>query len=776
MESGGDASNHIVAESGLPIQCNAMSKMAILDVPANRDLRLIVEIRALPTKESQVLFHGRSETFSISAGQRETLSDPIQFVPAPTLSKMELKSALGPPDCNNCYISSATTTVTFEHLRGTTLEIANDADFSACYTELDLAKAEDNQLTCSTSGECSIFGWDLSCGLEAASDGPRSVYARVVDAHGYLSSTLSTQVVLDTTPPAGGTVYSTDGGWTETLQGKLVFAVQDAEEMFVEACRGQCTEPDESVPDGLVSCSSSTPLAMAVNTWIPYRTQGCVRLSHDQVEAVRVKYRDIAGNETPWFIFPFEQISLEIEEAVGPSGCAACYVSQATVSFQVPSLGAGSMEVANDSSFAKCLTEVPLVAGNPTPDLTIEETSPGIWRLQGWDLNCGLDYLEDGQRSVFVRLRNTQGHIFRTLAGQVMLDTHAPHDGTLFSQDGTWLIDLDANLIFGVLGADEMWVEACSGDCLAPDDSEPENLTGCKSNQGNTIKPNHWQPIATSGCVRIVDDGTKSIRVKYRDWARNESDWSPLFFENVVDLQLDWVSIPAGTFDMGCSVGDTECEGFELPLHNVEIGAFQMTRYEITEQEYEAALGFNPAKHCPTCPVRWVDWFSAGEFCQLVGGRLPSEGEWEYAARAGTSTKYTCGNNLGCLTNIAWHQGNASDVQPVGSLQPNDFGLHDMLGNVWEWNQDWFSSDYYCEGDSANVGLDGPWTTCPPDATSPASVCQDPQGPPVGTSRVLRGGGANEHNHILRVSRRTGNSASFGNYNTGFRCVRDLDE
>jgi len=169
---------------------------------------------------------------------------------------------------------------------------------------------------------------------------------------------------------------------------------------------------------------------------------------------------------------------------------------------------------------------------------------------------------------------------------------------------------------------------------------------------------------------------------------------------DVVELPpgIVWVSIPAGPFDMGCSPGDGSCYSSENPSHPVTVAAFRMTETEITQAQYEWVTGETPSHFsgCPDCPVEQVDWYQAKAFCEAIGGRLPSEAEWEYAARAETTTPWTCGDaSSSCLGDIAWYDANAGGTtNPVKGKAANAFDLHDMLGNVLEWVEDCWHDDY----------------------------------------------------------------------------------
>ena len=219
-----------------------------------------------------------------------------------------------------------------------------------------------------------------------------------------------------------------------------------------------------------------------------------------------------------------------------------------------------------------------------------------------------------------------------------------------------------------------------------------------------------------------------------------------------------WVEIPAGCFMMGCSPGDTDCFSNENPSHSVTLSGFDILETEVTEAQYLAVTGDDPscdygAGGGPDSPVECVDWYEAKAFCDAVGGRLCTEAEWEYAARGGTTTKYYCGNSSGCLDGIAWYSSNSGGHKHnVKGKSPNAYGLYDMLGNVWEWTADWYSSSYY--------------------SGSPAN---NPQGPNSGSARVKRGGGfVSVVDYYLRVSFRYYAYPSYDYYYylLGLRCCR----
>jgi formylglycine-generating enzyme required for sulfatase activity len=199
-----------------------------------------------------------------------------------------------------------------------------------------------------------------------------------------------------------------------------------------------------------------------------------------------------------------------------------------------------------------------------------------------------------------------------------------------------------------------------------------------------------------------------------------------LDYIEVGKTRLEIEKIRAGTFQMGSDLGlrayDNWTNDVERPVHQVTISKdFWMGRFPITQHQWRELMGNNPSyfqKAGPEAPVEQVSWIDAQAFIAKLNAsqrrwlvRLPTEAEWEYAARAGTR-----GETYGPLDDIAWYRGNNSGAtHPVGRKLPNAFGLYDMLGNVWQWCQDWF----------------GPYSS---------AALVDPQGAPAGELRVNRGG------------------------------------
>jgi formylglycine-generating enzyme required for sulfatase activity len=234
---------------------------------------------------------------------------------------------------------------------------------------------------------------------------------------------------------------------------------------------------------------------------------------------------------------------------------------------------------------------------------------------------------------------------------------------------------------------------------------------------------------------------------------------------------IEMLLIPPGSFRMGCSASNQSgCFSDESPVHPVTLtNAFYLGRYEVTQAQWQARMGSNPsyfqspssdvpAAQVPSRPVEYVTWnmiASAGGFMAQTGMRLPTEAEWEYAYRAGTTTAfhgftgYPNGTNFDSLVgNIAWFSSNSnSQTRPVGGKAGNGFGLHDMAGNVWEWVNDW-SGSYS------------------------SSAQTDPTGPTTGYYRVYRGGCWCGYTNNLRASGRNGITPDNTADGIGFRVAR----
>ncbi len=233
--------------------------------------------------------------------------------------------------------------------------------------------------------------------------------------------------------------------------------------------------------------------------------------------------------------------------------------------------------------------------------------------------------------------------------------------------------------------------------------------------------------------------------------------------------EMKFVSLPGGSFQMGCTDDSSGCDEDEKPVHEVTLSPFEIMTTEVTQGMWKSVMGDNPSFFIScgeSCPVESVSWDEVQGFIAKMNEkndgylyRLPTEAEWEYAARAGCRKNYSstdkqgnpvCSNEVSVLNNSGWYDGNSEDkTHPVAQKNPNQFGLYDMHGNVWEWVSDWYERDYYSK-----------------------SVKKNPSGPSGGSYRVLRGGSWFYPSRYVRSGNRGIWKPSFHSKNVGFRLAR----
>ncbi|HTX89804.1 MAG TPA: formylglycine-generating enzyme family protein [Anaerolineales bacterium] len=228
------------------------------------------------------------------------------------------------------------------------------------------------------------------------------------------------------------------------------------------------------------------------------------------------------------------------------------------------------------------------------------------------------------------------------------------------------------------------------------------------------------------------------------------------------------VYVPAGPFQMGSADSDGQAYSIEKPQHTVTLPAFWIDQTEVTNAEYalcvQAGACKPPLRYTSNShddyyrnaqyadyPVIWVNWAAAQAYCQWAGGRLPTEAEWEKAARGTDGRIYPWGNNPpdDTLANFGTHieDVTAVDKYPAGA---SFYGALDMAGNVWDWTADWFGDNYYSQSPALN-----------------------PTGPESGTRRVLRGGSWTFNAVAMRAAYRYGRAPDYSSAEVSFRCVVD---
>jgi formylglycine-generating enzyme required for sulfatase activity len=212
------------------------------------------------------------------------------------------------------------------------------------------------------------------------------------------------------------------------------------------------------------------------------------------------------------------------------------------------------------------------------------------------------------------------------------------------------------------------------------------------------------------------------------------------------------VLVKGGCYHMGDAYGIGASD--KKPVHEVCLDNFYIDKTEVTQRAYRKQTDKSPShsKNCDKCPVEQVNWHKAKAYCENAGKRLPTEAEWEYAARnRGNREKYA--GTSGSPDEYAWYEDNSGKrTHPVGKKKPNGLGIYDMSGNVWEWVNDWYDEKYY-----------------------ERSPLNNPQGPSSGKSRVLRGGSWFSEDDSLHSSNRGRSNPAFGRYYSGFRCADTPD-
>lgn len=286
---------------------------------------------------------------------------------------------------------------------------------------------------------------------------------------------------------------------------------------------------------------------------------------------------------------------------------------------------------------------------------------------------------------------------------------------------------------------------------------------------GNHEVELHRDGKSTKKTIIVSQSGTENVlHLAFGlspQWKAGISPSTKQILQRLID---NMIKVEGGTFMMGATSSrsrnsslnyDSDAQSDESPVHSVRLSDFSIGKYEVTQEEWEAVMGNNPSySKGANKPVEQVSWNDCQEFIKklnLLTGlqfRLPTEAEWEYAARGGNKSKgykYSGSNNIG---DVAWYCDNSSSTtHQVGTKQPNELGIYDMSGNVYEWCSDWYSGSYYSSSPSTN-----------------------PTGPSTGSGRVSRGGGWGNLAQYCRVSiRNSFFPGSRSNY-IGFRLAYSL--
>ncbi len=292
---------------------------------------------------------------------------------------------------------------------------------------------------------------------------------------------------------------------------------------------------------------------------------------------------------------------------------------------------------------------------------------------------------------------------------------------------------------------------------IAMEVSEDEGFANAMSFEasvsGNslTVTANGLKAETTYYYRIITDTGYGIVESDTRTFETNNPN---TFTVNGVIFEM--VYVEGGTFDMGATTEQgSDAESDEKPVHSVTLDGYYIGKCEVTQELWEAVMGSNPSNSMGAQkPVESVSWNDCKNFIKKLSSltgrtfRLPTEAEWEYAARGGNKSRHYKYSGSGNIGYVAWYDGNSGyyGTHAVGTKSPNELGIYDMSGNVWEWCSDWYGD--YSAGTQTN-----------------------PQGPSSGSGRVLRGGGWNGIARNCRVSFRSGYAPDYSRSSYGLRLV-----
>ena len=290
---------------------------------------------------------------------------------------------------------------------------------------------------------------------------------------------------------------------------------------------------------------------------------------------------------------------------------------------------------------------------------------------------------------------------------------------------------------------------------VTPDNATDKKVTWSSDNS-------EVATVSTDGTVTAKSAGKATITVTTNDGNKTATCAVTVTSSGIIithPAEPETVLVEGGTFTMGVSKEqDSESGNDERPPHEVTLSSFHIGKYEVTQGQWKAIMGNNPSGCFPkgdNYPVENVNWADIQTFIKRLNDstgkqyRLPTEAEWEYAARGGNQSKKYKYSGSNSVNEVAWHSSNSGSTRPVGGKLPNELGIYDMSGNVSEWCNDWYDKDYYANSPSTN-----------------------PQGPQTATpNRVIRGGSWETPTIHARITARSGQIPTINTTSVGFRLV-----
>ena len=289
-----------------------------------------------------------------------------------------------------------------------------------------------------------------------------------------------------------------------------------------------------------------------------------------------------------------------------------------------------------------------------------------------------------------------------------------------------------------------------SGEELEPMPVNVSSGTQKAVSEAMQINKNN-RPQDLSNFLKILDN---QINSHANDEQAEETELPPSY----LNIEIDMVDIKGGTFSMGSS-WSFESDRDERPLHKVTVNSFRIGKNVVTQSQWKIIMGDNPSKHIgDSFPVVNASWNDVQEFIRRLNEktgkhyRLPTEAEWEFAARGGNLSKGYKYSGSNSIEDVAWYVINSGKkLHPIGEMIPNELGIFDMSGNIAEWCQDWYEEEYYRH-----------------------SPVNNPEGPDTGTFRVVRGGSCISPSRACRITYRGNALPDFSKYTIGFRLAESI--
>ncbi len=483
-------------------------------------------------------------------------------------------------------------------------------------------------------------------------------------------------------------------------------------------------------------------------SWVPYQgnIHNFMLASGPGMKYAYAKFKNDTGAESSIFSDSIGILPLNPALEILPSD--RDWINTIFVQLSMPEVGAREMLISNNSnplgstwqSYRELYTHQ-------------LETGDGIKHVYVWFRN---DFLESGPEEDVIGL-----------------DTRTQIDNFSWTTSGGEIVHVGDQLTFTVVMAPDNVGAEVDGSATVTVEGMLEEYQ-LQDNQNGTYSSTltvtaELQAVIDAPVTAYFTDrgGNLAAPVTSDDhitfWVESGAQrWFPLG-DTPLNISMTWIA--PGSYEMGARPGEQGGRTEELPLHTVTIArGFWIGTFEVTQEQWQAVTGSNPSFHanCPQAPVEQVSWeMVQDDFIEVLNAsepgspwRLPSESEWEYAARAGTVSRFYWGEDLAniLIEAYAWYEGNATSTMDVGGKSPNPWGLYDVLGNVSEWCEDWYHSDY--NGAPADGSA---WLV------------------PVGTRKVARGGNwAGAPRTCRSAARSNFYPTSTGHNFLGFRLVREV--